>query len=176
MKTIATVLFASLVSFAACKDEKKAAPTPAPATAPKQGPTAEMPKLPEAPTAPTGNATGSAAAPVDPLAGLASRGPMTVDEAGAKAVAVMTKFAAAVKDAKGDCATMGENLNGMKSEMTALMKAGQAFEKDPEKKAAFDEKFAAQLKPLMTSVVGDLAKCKDDTAVAGFMTSMRNSK
>ncbi len=101
---------------------------------------------------------------------------MTVDEAGAKAVAVMTKFAAAVKDAKGDCPTMGANLNGVKTEMTELMKAGAAFEKDAEKKAAFDEKFAAQLKPLMTSVVGDLAKCKDNAEVSGFMSSMRNSK
>ena len=172
MKIIATVLIAALASLAACKDEKKAAPAPTPATAPKQGQAAEMPKLPDVPTAPTG----SAAAPVDPLAGLATRGPMTVDEAGTQAVSVMTKFAAAVKDAKGDCAAMGENLNGMKTEMTALMKAGAAFEKDPEKKAAFDDKYAGQLKPLMTSVVGDLAKCKDDAQVSGFMNSMRNSK
>ena len=74
MKTIATVLFASLITFAACKKEdKKAAPAPTPTMAPagSAAGSAEAAKPTEAPKA---DPTGAAAVP-----GAA----MTVDQAGA---------------------------------------------------------------------------------------------
>ncbi len=156
MKTIATVLFASLITFAACKkDDKKAAPAPTPTTAP------------------AGSAAGSAEAAKPPEAPAAEAGvAMTVDQAGEMATSVMTKFADAIKGANGDCPKMAVALAAIKGDMEGMMKAGKAFDADAAKKTAFDEKFGKQLTAVMMPAMEGLMKCQDNADVTNFMKSM----
>lgn len=172
MKTIATVLFASLITFAACKKEdKKAVPTPTTAPAGSAAGSADAAKLTEAPKAadmaagdaPKADPTGTAA-----IAGAV----MTVDQAGEMATSVMTKFADAVNGANGDCPKMAISLVAIKGDMEAMMKAGKAFDADAAKKKEFDEKFGKQLSAVMMPAMGGLMKCQGNADVTNFMKSM----
>ena len=163
MKTIATVLFASLITFAACKKEdKKAAPAPTPTMAPagSAAGSAEAAKPTEAPKA---DPTGAAAVP-----GAA----MTVDQAGEMATSVMTKFADAIKGANGDCPKMATSLGAIKGDMEAMMKAGKALDADATKKKDFDEKYGKKLTEVMMPAMEGLMKCQDNADVTNFMKSM----
>ncbi len=172
MKIIATVLFASLISFAACKkDDKKIAPAPTPTTV-LVGSAAEAAKPTEAPKAaevPAGEAPKADPA-ADPAA--AAGVVMTVEQAGAMATGVMTKFADAIKGANGDCPKMATALGAIKEEMTAMVKAGKAFDTDEVKKKEFDEKFGKKLTEVMMPAMEGLMKCQDNADVTNFMKSM----
>ena len=167
MKTFSALLIAALFTTAACskkKDEAKMDPAKtepaAKGTDPAKDPATPDPAKADPAKADPGTAT--------PPAG----GTMTVDEAGAKATAMMDKVGGAVTSANGDCAKMGTNLKALTAEVKATMDAGKDFDKDAAKKKEFDDKYGAKMMKQMEGWLPAVDKCKDNADVKAFFESM----
>jgi hypothetical protein len=176
MKTIATLLFASVVSLSACKkaEDKAAEPAAKPTEAVKAPEAAKPPetaKPPEA-AAPEAAKPPEAKAAEPTTAAAVAGAAMSVDEAGAMAIAITTKLSDAVTSAGTDCAKMGSNLSALQGDLKNMLDAAQGFDKDKAKKKEFEAKFGKQLEESMGKMVGGIGKCKDNADIKAFFKSM----
>ena len=165
MKTFYALLIAALFTTGACSKKKeggtaepaKTDPAAKPAEAAKVDPATPDPAKPEP----------AKAEPAKPVAG-----EMTVDEAGAKATAMMEKVGATVTGAGGDCAKMGTGLKALTDEVKAMMESGKNIDADPAKKKEFDEKYGSKMMKQMEGWLPAIEKCKDNAEVKAFFESM----
>ncbi|HSK01481.1 MAG TPA: hypothetical protein VK932_09580 [Kofleriaceae bacterium] len=157
MKTFSALLLAALLATTACKKKEEAKTgEPAKTTEPTTGePAKTEPTTPEPPKA-------------EPAAG----GKMTVDEAGAKATAMMDKVGVAITSAGTDCAKMGANLKELTAEVKTTMESGKHIDEDPAMKKEFEEKYGSKMMKQMEGWGPALEKCKDDAEVKAFFTAM----
>ena len=164
MKFLPALLLALLSTIAACKDQEP----PKPALAAKPGEPARPeiakvePAAPAAPAPPERPAPASAEShePAEPASS-----PMTVDEAGAKALALADKFAKVIAEAGDDCAKLGAGLRGMSGDLQTSGVLEKAFVKDEAKKREFSRRYEQQLTARMQPVLPVLQKCMQNPEV-----------
>jgi hypothetical protein len=160
MKTFYALLIAALFTTAACKKKDEAAKSD-PATDPAAK-TAEPAKAdPAAPDPAT--AEPAAAAPA---------GGMSVDDAGKMANEFADKLVKATADAGDDCAKLGTNLKALTEEAKKAAAAEKEFDKSPDNKKAFQEKYAADLNKKMETPMKAWEKCMTNADVKGFIESL----
>jgi hypothetical protein len=180
MKILYTVLFAAAFATAACggkKDEKKVDPTAKPVEPTKADPAKADPATPDPAKADPAKADPAKADPAkaDPAKTDPAKAAPTVDEEGAKALAVADKVAKVVEDGGADCAKIGAGLKASAEEVKAAITAHKEWEKDDARKQEFAKKYEPQLEAKMKAVAPKLEKCKTDADVKAF-TEMMGSR
>lgn len=97
---------------------------------------------------------------------------LSVDEAGANAMALVDKLVKAIEDAGTDCPKMGQNLKGIIGDLKLAVTQEAELAKDPAKKAAFTEKYEPQLEAKLKDSLPKLAACIEDPEVKAFIQAM----
>jgi hypothetical protein len=97
---------------------------------------------------------------------------ISIDEAGTKVIALMTKMVDAAKASGGDCAKLGAALRALEPDMDAINKHARQFDEDAAQAKAFEEKYGAQIETLIESQQATLESCKDNPDVQTFFSGM----
>lgn len=108
------------------------------------------------------------AAPAGPAAAPKS----DVDEVGEQVLATGEKLAATINSAGGDCAKMGQALQGIADDMIAASRLEQKLEADPAKKAEYERKYEGKFEALAKDSFPKLEACMTDPGVKAFIDKL----
>lgn len=166
MKTFYALLIAALFSTAACSKKKdepaktdpaKTDPAMKPTDPPKTDTTAPDPaKTAEPPKTDT----------------TAPAGAMSVDDAGKLANDFADKITKVTTDAGADCAKLGAGLKGLTEDAKKASAAEKEFEKNPDNKKAFKDKYQGEIDKKMTEPMGKIEKCMTNADVKAFIDTL----
>jgi len=178
MKLVKIAFIAALFSLTiACKkkDDAASAPKTADPAAGAPTPTATDP-APPTPTTPTPTTptamTPTPAAPAGTAPAPAVTPFASVDEAGAAALVLAEKVAAAVSSAGGDCAKIAASLSTLAPEFKVASERSKSIENDPAKRQEFAEKYEKPAMAKLGSTMQALQACQNSPEVQAFMQSM----